>query len=103
MLILGAPVVHAAHGRWGTGALSLGIRMGVILASALSFSGNCSGECGEQWILPLLLVPLPTVLDATVLAYERTSNPATQPTSWTWRPQAHLAPHTAMLGFAGTF
>ncbi len=103
MLVLGAPVVHAAHGRWGTGAASLGIRVGVILVSSLSFSGNCSGECGEQWLLPLLLVPLPTVIDATVLAYESAPRLPSKSTTWTLHPRATLRSHTAILGFSGTF
>lgn len=103
VLILGAPAVHVAHGKWGTGALSLGIRVGVILVSTLSFSGNCSGECGEQWLLPLLLVPAPTVIDASILAYKRVPGHAPKSTTWTVHPQATLGRHSAALVFTGTF
>jgi hypothetical protein len=104
LLFLGAPVVHAAHGRWGTGALSLGIRVGVVLASALAFSGNCSGECGEQWLVPIVLVPAPIVMDASLLAYERVPHRAPKPSAWkNLHPRASVGRHTAMLTLSGTF
>jgi hypothetical protein len=66
--VLGAPIVHLAHGRRGAFALSLGLRLALPALGFAVFSRPCRGECGEQ-ALVLLLLPAPIPVDAAALAW----------------------------------
>jgi hypothetical protein len=80
--VLGAPIVHLAHGRPGAFALSLGLRLALPALGFAVLSRPCRGECGEQTLV-LLLLPAPIALDATALAWEKRSSPQV---SWTMSP-----------------
>jgi hypothetical protein len=101
-LLLGAPAIHAAHGRWGTGALSLGLRIalplvGVGIAGA---SSNSCSECGGQLVLGTLVVLSPIWIDAALLAREKVPQKSVQ---LHLRPSIALNRHATVFGVAGTF
>lgn len=70
-----APVSHAAHGRWGAAAGSLGLRSLPILWGAAAaaewepLATNGTDNSGFQ-VLALLALTAPILLDAAVLSYE---------------------------------
>jgi len=73
-VILGGPIVHAAHGRWGTAALDLGLRLtlpiiGAYAASACNEGG--SDSCGAALITGAVVGLAPIWIDAGLLAYEQ--------------------------------
>ena len=75
-LLIGAPTVHWAHGRLGTGFASLALRSGVPAVSyyLLSHPGSCEGECSQQLLSTLtavLILPAPILIDAIWLAREK--------------------------------
>jgi hypothetical protein len=97
--VLGAPIVHLAHGRRGAFGLSLGLRLALPALALVVFSRPCRGECSEQPLV-LLLLPAPIPIDATALAWEK--RPARAKVSWTVSPL--LLPDGKMgLGVAGRF
>jgi len=80
--LVGAPIVHAAHDRWGAAAASLGLRVALPIAGA--YAGVALANCGnsqrasEDWcglgeaVLGLGVGMLAAiVIDAAVLGYER--------------------------------
>jgi hypothetical protein len=72
---LGAPVVHAFHGRFQYAFGSLALRVGLPLLALGVASSECSGECGGLILLDLILIPLaiigPPVIDAGLFAWEK--------------------------------
>lgn len=78
--LLGAPIVHAAHERWGAAVLSLGLRVGLPLAGAAlgSAGANCphkeydSSWCGFAEVLfgASLGIVAAIAIDAAALSYE---------------------------------
>jgi hypothetical protein len=99
VFVLGAPIVHLAHGRPGAFALSLGLRLALPGLALVVFSRPCRGECGEQ-VLTLLLVPAPIPVDATALAWEKRR--AAPKVSWAVTPLS-LPGGKIGLGVAGRF
>lgn len=74
-LVLGAPVVHAAHDRWGAAAASLALRTVLPGLAVLAASQPCSGECNGSLLLLAVAVTAPVVLDASALSWQRDSQP----------------------------
>jgi hypothetical protein len=83
VFVLGAPVIHLAHGRPGASALSLGLRLALPALALAVLSSDCRGECSEQTLV-LLLLPAPIAVDATALAWEKRR--ALPKISWTLAP-----------------
>ena len=70
-LLLGGPIVHVAHGRWGTGVLDLGLRLTLpLVGGALAGSMQCSGECGGPVVVASMIGLAPIWIDAGILAHE---------------------------------
>lgn len=80
--LLGAPIIHAAHDRWGIAAASLGLRVGLPIVGAMAGVKleNCpkagqydEGMCGLGGALLGMGVGMLTaiIIDAAVLSYER--------------------------------
>lgn len=80
--LLGGPIVHASHDRWGIAAASLGLRLGLPLVGGMAGSKleNChvsssydEGMCGLAGLILGMGVGMLTaiVIDAAVLSYER--------------------------------
>jgi hypothetical protein len=65
----GGPTIHAAHGRWGTAAASLGIRALPIVLGVPLMQGNDDSDAGAGILLGGMLAAM--IVDATVLARER--------------------------------
>ncbi len=97
--LLGAPIVHAAHDRWGAAATSLGMRVALPIAGAYAgvALANCpkntqdEGMCGLGEALVGLGLGMLTaiVIDAAVLGYE----PAPSKSATIARlPQVAIAP-----------
>jgi len=109
-LVLGAPVVHWAHGRAGVGFASLGLRvglpaLGILLAAAIPCSGS---ECSEQMLGLLLgvsLIPAPIVLDSAWLAREQQTAGAAHSARSVLSlvPFVNAAGGRRMLGVSGRF
>jgi len=115
----GAPLVHAAHGRWGTAAADLGMRVGFLavgnLAGAAIGKVGSPASCNHE--LPGCLTQTSTgmvvgatigalaasLLDASVLA--RGARPSEVPPvpSFTWSPTASVLPSGGAAGLTGTF
>lgn len=80
--LLGAPIIHAAHGRWGAAFGSLGLRTVPILLSVGIAScglahpfGEVSGACAGLIPLAVLTTLAPIVLDPALLAYDDPPDP----------------------------
>jgi hypothetical protein len=115
--LLGGPVVHVAHDKVGTGAGSLGLRVGcpLLLGAAGYALGGGPGSGGDNgWIGGVmggivggtLGVVVAMTIDASVLAYDHGPQP---PTASPPRPQAAFAPTASggpgwfEIGAAGSF
>jgi hypothetical protein len=108
-IALGAPVVHASHGRWGAAAGSLALRSGALL-TAFVIAGMPSKECedGEpscdrtgryvKALAPLLAVQ---VVDAMFLSWKtsETGQAAAAPVL----PSIALTPGGGTLSLSGRF
>lgn len=70
-LVVGGPIVHAAHGRWGAAAGSLALRVGLPALALLALNQPCEGECGGQLLLGVFAFTAPVALDAAALSWER--------------------------------
>lgn len=81
--LLGAPIVHFAHGKIGTGFASLGLRMSGWLLVALG-SSETGGNAGTA-LVGVVGLGVPTVLDASVFGYEPERNRAAT-SRWFLRP-----------------
>jgi hypothetical protein len=113
-LVLGAPVVHAAHSRWGAAAGSLALRTALPALAFVALSQPCSGECNGELLLAFVAVTAPVALDAAVLSWEkvpaaadgsnarRRSARGDEP-SVTASPYASASRHRLLLGVRATF
>ncbi|HVH44450.1 MAG TPA: hypothetical protein VM925_18985, partial [Labilithrix sp.] len=111
----GAPVVHLTHGRFGTAAVSLGLRVGAPVAGFLTgaalrgFSSDCGfdGRCGYDTAVFGVLggalgVVAAVTVDAAVLAREEV--PVEKPKSTALRPHASPRREGGFdVGLAGTW
>lgn len=97
--VLGAPIIHLVHRRPGASALSLGLRLALPALALAVLSRPCRGECSEQ-ALVVLLLPAPTVVDATALAWEKRR--AVPKVSWAVSPLRFPGGEVG-LGVAGRF
>ncbi len=105
--LLGAPVVHAIHGRTRRGLLDLGLRLGMPLAGAIVLGGS------EYLVTRNRGVPLRTfsligaaggavaamALDATVLAWDDPS--ASKKSAFTISPSVRFFGKEKTLGLVG--
>ncbi len=115
--LLGAPIIHVAHGRPGRAVGSVAMRIGLpflgaMVGAALEPKHNCrpgvdSFECGDdegpsgEVVLGLLLgVVGASLIDATVMADG--DAPAAKPQR-TLAPTARASQHGIALGLSGTF
>jgi hypothetical protein len=106
--LLGAPIIHWAHGRGAAGAGSLAMRVGPWLlfgivdsASDCSFlngSNSCDALVGTA-VLAVLSIPAAIAIDASVLAREQIDPPR----AVTWRPVIDVHRDRASLGVGGSF
>ena len=105
-LVLGGPVVHAAHGRWGAAAGSLALRVGLPALAVLALSQPCEGECGAQYLFGLFAFTAPVALDACALSWERAPAAAAIPSAG---PRFRIQPYASArrtqfsAGLVGTF
>lgn len=127
---LGAPIVHAAHGRWGLAAGDLGMRVGSVLLGGLIGAGigaaaapACSGfacignltyDTDGMLVGASIGAVTASVIDASVLSYEKappgdsstsafSSSQARGSASFTWSPTVRMLKDGACVGLTGTF
>ena len=99
--LLGGPTVHAAHGRWGIGAASLGLRatlpgLGILIGNAAG-GGNDDSAPITGMVLGILTA---ATLDSAVFARE----PVPQPkTGFQWSPNVAVGKDSAEVAVSGTF
>jgi hypothetical protein len=108
-IALGAPVVHASHGRWGMAAGSLALRSGALL-TAVVIAGMPSDECehNEPTCDPTgryvqALVPLLAVQVADVMFFSWTTPETEQAALPAVLPSIALTPGGGALGLSGRF
>lgn len=102
MLLLGAPTVHWAHGRIGTGFLSLGMRLVAPLLGAVVGSQDCGADCGGPLLLGLVIATSPLWIDPGLLAFEDV--PAAKPAlKLELRPHLSLSRQWKGIAVSGTF
>jgi hypothetical protein len=117
---VGAPIVHAAHGRWATAGLDAGLRFALpLLAGWLAFEATyqpCTGDCSNAWfpqgareglIAGLVTAEFVSIFDAVVLSWEPRAPepvPAARPHSGLqWTPTAIAIRGGALAGISGCF
>jgi hypothetical protein len=126
---LGAPIMHAARGRWKTAVADLGLRVGAVLVgglvglgigtAAVSSKPACPGLTSSSSCAPFLYgldtqvngmmigaavgAVTASVLDATVLARETRHHADTPSTGFRWSPTLAPLPGGAAGGVAGSF
>lgn len=106
--VLGAPIVHAAHGHIGKSAGSLALRL--MAPAAWVGMGAMVSACDQAHesscvVLPIIAgvggialgVLFPSILDAAVIAREDV------PKTVSWTPTVQLAKSGGTVGIAGTF
>ena len=102
--VLAGPIVHAAHRRWGRMGLSLAARTALPFAGLMVGAGGCThgGDCASGLIgLTLLGMVAASIVDASALAYEPITPPASaRPTV---QPTLSLARDRLWLGASGMF
>ena len=69
-LFLGAPIVHALHGRWQIGVLDFGMRLTLPIVGGLVAASCDTGECGGPVLAGVLIGLSPIWIDAGLLAWE---------------------------------
>ena len=105
--LLGAPLVHAAHGHgWkalGSGAMRVGASAVVlaVLASTCCHE-RPKGSAGDGAFVSVAVLTFPTViaLDAAVLARDE---PLVEPPSVAWLPSLSLTRDHVTVGIQGAF
>jgi hypothetical protein len=100
---LGAPTVHWAHGRIGTGFLSLGARLVAPLLGAAVGSQHCTGECGGQVLLGFVIATSPLWIDPALLAFEDVPARESSPRKLELRPHLSLSRQWKGIAVSGTF
>ena len=113
--VLGAPIVHFAHGNFGRGFGSLGMRLGAVLLVLKTAAcddeidpetdsgGDCLEEMVESMLLGLVLLPAPIAIDAAVLAREeKVVHPGTA-FGWSITPYYERRTESGGLRFQATF
>jgi hypothetical protein len=108
-IALGAPVVHASHGRWGVAAGSLALRSGALL-TAFVIAGMPSKECEDNQPTcdrtgryVKALVPLLAVQLADVLFFSWATPETGQAAAPAVLPSIALRPGGGTLGLSGRF
>jgi hypothetical protein len=109
---LAAPIVHAAHGHWDSGAVSLGLRFGLplggMVVGGLFGLAVCGDSSGERIPCPVVATGLGAVagaiavpfVDAFALAYEPEPRASDKPTL---APTFSLVRGGGNVGLAGRF
>ncbi len=88
-LILGAPILHAAHGNWGNAGLSLGSRVlfplgGMLLGGVLSGGGSVTDGLAKTWGGGLLGFGAALVVDYAVISFDDGSATVAMPQARQW-------------------
>ena len=114
--VLGGPIVHAAHDRWGIGALSLGARLAGPTVGILAMGGaDCKGDfCGLGLLVGAAVgAGVAVAVDVALLAREDV--PVTRSPERAAAPIFSIKPsiapeltprrelHGVSLGVSGTF
>lgn len=109
--LLGAPILHAAHGNWPSAGISLGLRTTLPLAGA--FTGLALTSRGNNWdglagfgIGGALGMIGAMVIDAAALSTEsgsRTTAKNTHKSPFQVLPSVAIAPKQQTVGLQGTF
>ena len=117
---LGAPIVHAAHGRWAIAGADLGLRVGAVvlggLVGAEAGSAAASSSCKEALLgclgdsLDGMVIGVgvgavaASALDAALLSREAPAPKDAPPPAMTWSPNVSmLKGGGASGGLTGTF
>jgi hypothetical protein len=114
---LGGPIVHAAHGRWGTAGASLVLRVGLPTGLALLGANlnSCDRRTDPEGLCPAVSAGLGFVvgavaaiaLDAGLLAYDDVpplkTNRARSPALPSLTPLVAVDSKRTVLGLVGTF
>lgn len=116
---LGAPIVHAAHGRWGVAAADLGLRAGAVAlggfvgaevgreaapASCNSVLLGCLGDTLDGLAVGATVGAVAaSVLDAALLAKYTPEPKETPAPSFSWSPSASMVRGGGTAGVTGTF
>ena len=103
MFFLGAPTVHWAHGRIGTGFLSLGTRLVAPLLGAVVGSQDCTGECGGQVLLGFVIATSPLWIDPALFAFEDVPAAKSPALKLELRPHLSLSRRWKGIAVSGTF
>jgi hypothetical protein len=105
--LLGAPIIHAAHGHWDRAGMSLGMRaggwfVGALGGASIGYAIDSKDGVGTGAAIGFLAGFIaPIVIDAAVLSKEKV---APKPRETTVMPTAGLTPNGGgMVGAAGTF
>lgn len=103
MLLLGAPTVHWAHGRIGTGFLSLGMRLVAPTLGAVVGSLDCGADCGGPLLLGLVIATSPLWIDPGLLAFEDVPAAKSPALKLELRPHLSLSRRWKGIAVSGTF
>ncbi len=88
-LLLGAPILHAAHGNWGNAGLSLGSRVlfplgGILLGALVSGGDSVAGGLAKTWGGGFLGFGAALVVDYAVISFDDTPATAATPQARQW-------------------
>ena len=100
---LGAPTVHWAHGRIGTGFLSLGTRLVAPLLGTVVGSVDCGADCGGPLLLGLVIATSPLWIDPGLLAFEDVPAAKSPALKLELRPHLSLSRRWKGIAVSGTF
>jgi hypothetical protein len=103
MLFLGAPTVHWAHGRIGTGFLSLGMRLVLPILGAVVGSQDCGADCGGTLLLGFVIATSPLWIDPGLLAFEDVPAAKSPLMKLELRPHLSLSRRWKGIAVSGTF
>jgi hypothetical protein len=108
--VLGAPVVHAAHDRWGRALGSTALRLGMPLLGGMIGASIHPGDNHDDWsgliggIMVGMVVAM--VADTAVLsagASEPPREPNTRVARSSWGPMVHAGRNQVSAGIGGAF
>jgi hypothetical protein len=95
--------VHWAHGRIGTGFLSLGTRLLAPLLGAVVGSQDCGADCGGPLLLGFVIATSPLWIDPGLLAFEDVPAVKSPPKKLELRPHLSLSRQWKGIAVSGTF
>jgi hypothetical protein len=111
--LIGGPIVHVAHGRWGRALASLSLRTGLPIVAALGGAGLGRADRGDFLSKDGFFVGLGAgLVGAAALDALFFASPDGRPTPWatghglrpvTIAPQAAITPRGTSFGVSGVF